>query len=159
MSENRFVVRVYALIINTQREVLLSDEYVLDTFMTKFPGGGLEFGEGTVDCLKREAIEEFGQEIEVMEHFYTTDFFQKSQFHDDVQLISVYYKASFADPIRFKISDKPFDFPENVNGSQSFRWRAIKDLSINELTFPIDRIVAGLLIGKEKSSKLINPEL
>lgn len=142
MSENRLVVRVYALIVNEKNEVLLSDEFVLDTAMTKFPGGGLEFGEGTVDCLKREAVEEFGQEIEVIRHFYTTDFFQRSQFHSNTQLISIYYLAKFIAPIRFKISDHPFDFPENVNGSQSFRWRSIEEMTAQELTFPIDRVVA-----------------
>ncbi|GAJ02545.1 unnamed protein product, partial [marine sediment metagenome] len=50
-----FVVRVYGLIINDKKEVLLTDEYQLGMKMTKFPGGGLEFGEGPVDCIKREA--------------------------------------------------------------------------------------------------------
>jgi len=54
----QFVIRVYGLIINANKEVLISDEYVLKTYMTKFPGGGLEFGEGTIDCLKREFREE-----------------------------------------------------------------------------------------------------
>ena len=141
----RCVIRVYALIINEKREVLLSDEYEVDTLMTKFPGGGLEFGEGTIDCLKREAIEEFGQSIDVLSHFYTTDFFQKALFYDDAQLITVYYKARFTEPIRFKISDKPFDFPEKVNGSQSFRWKAINELTIDDFTFPIDKRVAEML--------------
>jgi ADP-ribose pyrophosphatase YjhB (NUDIX family) len=154
MNENRFVIRVYALILNDKNEVLLSDEFMINTLMTKFPGGGLEFGEGTIDCLKREAVEEFGQEVEVTEHFYTTDFFQKSQFHTNVQLFSIYYMARFTGSIRFKISEKSFDFPENVNGSQSFRWRSIKDMSINELTFSIDRRVAEMLKAIDQSSKL-----
>ena len=145
MSEPHFVIRVYAIIINEKHEALLSDEYMLDTLMTKFPGGGLEFGEGPVDCLRREAIEEFGQEIEILSHFYTTDFYQKSLFHDNAQLICIYYMAKFVAPIQFKISDKSFDFSENINGSQSFRWRSIKELEPNELTYPIDRKVVGLL--------------
>jgi len=145
MNEPRFVIRVYALIINETNEVLLSDEYMLDTLMTKFPGGGLEFGEGPIDCLKREAIEEFGQEIEIESHFYTTDFYQKSLFHDNTQLVSIYYNARFIAPIHFKISEKPYDFPVNTNGSQSFRWRSIKDISISELTYPIDRRMAEML--------------
>ncbi|MEA1897374.1 MAG: NUDIX domain-containing protein, partial [Bacteroidota bacterium] len=72
MKIKHFIIRVYALIINNKNEVLLSDEFRLGTKMTKFPGGGLNFGEGPVDCLKREAIEEFGQEIDISDHFYTT---------------------------------------------------------------------------------------
>jgi len=145
MSEQRFVIRVYAIIINERQEVLLSDEYMLDTLMTKFPGGGLEYGEGPIGCLKREAIEEFGQEIEIVSHFYTTDFYQKSLFHDNAQLISIYYRARFTSQIKFKISEKPFDFLSNINGSQSFRWFSIKELTESELTFSIDKKVVMLL--------------
>jgi len=148
MIDKRFVIRVYALIFNDMGEVLLSDEYVLDTLMTKFPGGGLEFGEGTIDCLKREAMEEFGQSIEVVSHFYTTDFYQKAMFHDNTQLISVYYIARFNEKIRFRVSEKPYDFPEKINGSQSFRWKAISELTSDDLTFPIDKQVATMLKGE-----------
>lgn len=145
MAEKKFVIRVYAIIINEQNQVLLSDEYVLDTYMTKFPGGGLEWGEGPADCIKREALEEFGQAIEIINHFYTTDYFQKALFYDDAQLISIYYQARFTEPIRFKISTKPFDFEGKLNGSQSFRWVGIDQLNPDYLTFPIDKKVAQLL--------------
>jgi 8-oxo-dGTP diphosphatase len=148
MKDQRFVIRVYALILNERNEVLLSDEYMVDTPMTKFPGGGLEFGEGTIDCLKREAMEEFGQPIEIISHFYTTDFYQKALYYENSQLICVYYLAQFTETIRFKISDQPFDFPENMNGSQSFRWQSIKKMQLEELTYPIDRKVAEILKKK-----------
>jgi len=142
---NHFTVRVYALIINEKNEVLLSDEYQLNTKMTKFPGGGLEFGEGTIECLKREAIEEFGQDIEITGHFYTTDFFQKALFLDGYQVISIYYKAKFKEKIKFKISDKPFDFEELKNGNQSFRWQKLENLHPEEFYLPIDKYVANIL--------------
>jgi 8-oxo-dGTP diphosphatase len=145
MKEKQFIIRVYAVIINDKNEVLLSDEYVLDTLMTKFPGGGLEFGEGPIDCLKREALEEFGQTIEIVSHFYTTDFFQEALFYENAQLISIYYKAQFSAPVQFKISDKPYDFAEKINGSQSFRRKVVADLTENDVTFPIDKKVVELL--------------
>lgn len=140
-----FNIRVYGLIISDNKEVLLTDEFQLGQKMTKFPGGGLVFGEGAADCILREALEEFGQEVEIVQHFYTTDFFQKSLFYKDHQLISIYYIIRFKEPVRFRISGKPFDFPEMKNGSQSFRWMKISDLSPEELTFPIDQHVADLL--------------
>lgn len=142
------IVRVYGLIINNQEKVLLSDEFQLGTKMIKFPGGGLEEGEGPADCIKREAIEEFGQEIEILSHFYTTDFFQKAMFFENHQLISIYYRVKFKDAPQFKISRKAFDFEEMINGSQSFRWQSIKDLNIEELSFPIDKKVGLLLKDK-----------
>ena len=93
-------------------QVLVTDEYVYGKYVTKFPGGGLHSGEGTLDCLRREMIEETGQEVEVLEHFYTTDFFVPSAFDPTKQVISIYYLIKFLEPIRFKISDKKFDFAE-----------------------------------------------
>ena len=141
-----FIIRVYGIIFNERLEVLLSDEFQLGMKMTKFPGGGLEFGEGTIDGLKREFKEECnGQEIKNINHFYTTDFFQKALFYDNKQLLCIYYRAELTDPLKFQISKKPFDFQENKNGNQSFRWIKINNLNEAEITFPIDKFVAGKL--------------
>ena len=142
---SQFFIRVYGLIINEIEEVLVTDEFQLGMKMTKFPGGGMNFGEGTIDCLKRELLEECNQKIEAIQHFYTTDFYQKALFWNDQQLISIYYLAKLAEPIMFKISARPFDFPELVNGSQSFRWVSVSEIIPEEFTFPIDKHVAHLL--------------
>ena len=89
-----FNVRTYALIIE-KGKILLSNELINGKEIIKFPGGGVEFGEGIVDALKREAKEEMNSRLENIKHFYTTDFFQKSQFKNTDQLISIYYKADF----------------------------------------------------------------
>ena len=146
----KFNIRVYGLIINDKREVLISDEFQIDMKMTKFPGGGLDFGEGPADCIRRECLEELGQEVEIIDHFYTTDFFQQALFYPDQQLISIYYRIRFKDSVKFKISENAFDFAEMKNGNQSFRWVPINELSADDLTFPVDKHVANLL--KEKFS-------
>lgn len=142
---NHFVIRVYGLFINNNKEILISDEFQLNMKMTKFPGGGMDFGEGTIDCLKREAIEEMGQEVEIIEHFYTTDYFQPAFFYDNYQLVSIYYLAKFKEPVKFKISEKPFDFSELKNGNISFRWEPLISLSEKDMTFPVDQKVVGML--------------
>jgi len=139
-SGGTFNIRVYGLLTNTQNEILLSDEYVLSTYMTKFPGGGLEYGEGTLDCLKREFREELAIDIKIENHFYTTDFFQSAVFFDNTQLISIYYLVSSPEVSKIITTDTPFNFAEK-EGSQAFRWVAIKDLTTQEVTFPIDKIV------------------
>ncbi|MCF8381150.1 MAG: NUDIX domain-containing protein [Bacteroidales bacterium] len=141
----RFNIRVYGILINQNEEVLVSDEYLLDTFMTKFPGGGLEFGEGPEDCIKRECMEEFGQEVEIIRHFYTTGFFQKALFFPDNQLISIYYRIKLLSKPKFEIQSKAFAFREKTNGQQSFRWVKIKEFDPGELNFPIDKVVFELL--------------
>ena len=145
-ESTNFIIRVYGIIINQNKEVLFSDEFQLGMKMTKFPGGGLHFGEGTINCLKREFREECnGQEIKNIHHFYTTDFYQKALFYKNHQLLSIYYFAELQEPLQFKTSEKPFDFEKLENGSQSFRWVQIKNLNVEEVTFPIDKFVARKL--------------
>ncbi|WP_346859549.1 NUDIX domain-containing protein [uncultured Draconibacterium sp.] len=141
-----FTIRIYGLVVNQQQELLISDEYVLETKMTKFPGGGLEFGEGPIDCLIREFKEECnGQEIENLRHFYTTDFYQKALFYQNTQLLSIYYLVDLKAPLKFKISEQPFDFEIVNNWGQSFRWLKIKDIKESDFTFPIDKFVVNKL--------------
>jgi 8-oxo-dGTP diphosphatase len=142
-----FNFRTYAIIINEKNEILLSDEFVFGRRITKFPGGGVELGEGTLDCLHRESIEELGQDIEILHHFYTTDFFQQGYFRKEIQVVSIYYLAKLKEEPKFKISEKPFDFEKDVEGAQSFRWIAIKNLKVEDISLPIDKIVAEMLIG------------
>lgn len=144
-SSRSFVIRVYALIINDQKEVLVTDEFQMGMKMTKFPGGGMKFGEGTIDCLRREIREECNQELDSVQHFYTTDFFQQALFYEDCQLISIYYLAALQMPLNFRISEMPFDFGELKNGSQSFRWLSASGINPEDFTFPIDKHVAHLL--------------
>ena len=139
-----FIIRIYGIVINQKNEILLTDEFQMGMKMTKFPGGGLEYGEGLIDGLKREFKEECnGQKIENIKHFYTTDFFQQALFYNNTQLISIYYLADLKDPVKFKVSESEFDFTETKNGNQSFRWVKIKTLNVDDITFPIDKFVAG----------------
>jgi 8-oxo-dGTP diphosphatase len=139
-----FNVRVYGILIQNKK-VLVTDEYFHDTFITKFPGGGLQFGEGTMDCVKREFLEELNLDVEVLNHFYTTDFFQPSAFDKHKQVISIYYLVKEKAEMKFKTSEKKFDFSEIINNAQSFRWLEIKNLSEDEMTFPIDKKIVTLL--------------
>ena len=143
-----FNVRVYGLLIDEQKRVLVADELVYGHYITKFPGGGLEFGEGTIDAIKREMLEETDIEIEVLSHFYTTDFFQPSAFNPKAQVISIYYRIKALSKINIPTSEKAFDFPEHKDGSIGFRWLSIKSLSESDVTFPIDKKVVTMLSQK-----------
>ncbi|NDC79601.1 MAG: NUDIX domain-containing protein, partial [Chitinophagia bacterium] len=105
-------VRVYGILIDESRRVLVSDEFIRGAYYTKFPGGGLEFGEGTRDCLRREFMEEMGLSVEVGRHIYTTDFYQRSAFNPDHQILSIYYEARALEPIRVSLREAPFQFDE-----------------------------------------------
>ena len=106
--------RVYGILINDANQVLVSDEYIRGNYYTKFPGGGLEFGEGTRDCLRREFMEEMNLNVEVGGHIYTTDFYQKSAFNNAQQILSIYYYAKALEPISVPLKTTPFDLDEKI---------------------------------------------
>jgi 8-oxo-dGTP diphosphatase len=141
----QFNVRVYGLLINNNNEILLSDEHEYNMDFTKFPGGGLEFGEGLTEGLEREFMEECNTPIVITDHFYTTDFFVKSAFNDS-QIISVYYLVKPIAELDIIIKNKPFDFDGEGELLQSFRWMKIDDLRPEDFAFPTDQHVVKLLI-------------
>ena len=147
-----FNLRVYGILLGENKEVLVSDEFIRGQYYTKFPGGGLEFGEGTRDCLKREFKEEMDLEIEVGDHLYTTDFFQMSAFNPEHQIISIYYFVRALEPIRAPLREKPFDFDERElriyaekKETETFRFIDRAAFSAESVTLPIDKVVAGLI--------------
>ncbi len=144
--QEKFIIRVYGIAIQNGH-ILVCDEIWHDTYMTKFPGGGLEFGEGTIECLERECMEEFGQKVDVLSHVYTTDFFQPTLFLKDKQLISIYYRMALPSPELIIMSNARTQFSQKENGLMAFRWMALDQFSPDDLTLPVDKIVAGKVLG------------
>jgi 8-oxo-dGTP diphosphatase len=147
-----FNIRVYGLLINESDQVLISDEEEYGVRFSKFPGGGLEYGEGLIEGLKREFVEECNTEIDILEHFYTTDFFVKSAFNES-QVISIYYLVKPKNELVLRFKEKIFDFDEEGDIRQAFRWKAVTDLNDEDATFPTDQKVIELL--KERWLKKI----
>ena len=150
-----FNIRVYGILLNEHKQVLVSDEYIRGMYITKFPGGGLELGEGTRDCLQREFMEEMNLKVEINDHIYTTDFYQKSAFNPDHQIISIYYFAKAIEAITAPLRSVPFDFDEQqlnayaqTGETETFRFVNWENFSEASVTLPIDKIVATLI--KEK---------
>ena len=141
-----FNVRVYGILLGENKKVLVSDEFIRGQYYTKFPGGGLEFGEGTRDCLRREFKEEMDLEVRIGDHLYTTDFFQMSAFNPEHQILSIYYFVEALEPIRAPLRSKPFDFDEREmkiyaekKETETFRFIDWKDFGEESVTLPIDK--------------------
>jgi len=132
-----FNIRVYGLLIH-ENKILIIREPFAGTMIDKFPGGGLEYGEGLKDCLQRELMEELNLEIEIEKHFYTQDFFLASRFDDSEQIIMVYYKIKAKDISELKVID-----PE----IQELIWMDLKELSPENVTLPTDKLVVEMLLG------------
>ncbi len=131
----RFNIRVYGLWLHNG-QVLVNEELIRGRKVIKFPGGGLDWGEGTIACLQREWMEELNLEIEVLSHFYTTDFFQHSAF-DDSQVISIYYLVS---------GDATATITNNVPEERTY-WLPLSDIDDDTFTLPIDKVVGKMLVG------------
>jgi 8-oxo-dGTP diphosphatase len=147
-----FTIRVYGILLNQKKQVLVSDEHIRGNYYTKFPGGGLESGEGTRDCLKREFMEEMNLRVEIGAHLYTTDYFQMSAFNPSDQIIAIYYFAKPLEPITAPIRTVPFDFDdrekaiyEEKRQTETFRFIDWNDFSPDSVTLPIDKIAAAMV--------------
>jgi 8-oxo-dGTP diphosphatase len=153
MSNFILNLRVYGILITPSKQVLVSDELIRGQRYTKFPGGGLEPGEGTRDCLKREFMEEMNLPVEVGGHLYTTDFFQPSAFHANHQIISIYYRVIPLADFSHLLKNSPFDFGveeqaryEQAGETEAFRLISAEDFSEESVTLPIDKIVSRIIL-------------
>ena len=147
-----FNIRVYGILLNEQKQVLVSDEFIRGGYYTKFCGGGREKGEGTHDCLKREFIEEMNLAVEIVDHLYTTDFYQQSAFNPAHQIVSIYYEVRPLAAITVPLRTEPFQFDEaqlevykNLGETETFRFVNWEHFSADSVTLPIDKVVAGIV--------------
>ena len=130
-------IRVYAIYVNENQELMALDEGYAGEKLVKLPGGGLEFGEGTLQCLHREFAEELNLKIEVLEHFYTQEEFLVSMFRENEQLLTIYYTVNILNLDELKILDESIE---------KVKWISLQEE--NPLPLPIDKIVFEKL--KEK---------
>ncbi len=126
------------MLVNPAGEVLISDELRYGMRFTKFPGGGLEVGEGVIDGLHREFREECGVNIRVLGHIHTTETYIRSAFNNS-QVIGIYYRVQNLEPLRINVRQQPFDFEGTDEPQQAFRWKALDLITADDLTFEIDR--------------------
>jgi 8-oxo-dGTP pyrophosphatase MutT (NUDIX family) len=137
----RFNLRVYGIVINDQGEVLLSHERRNKVEFIKFPGGGVELGEGILDALKREFIEELGVHIDSARLFYLNEFYQASVFKTEDQIISFYYLVTLKlNEIIVGVINKPVGSMDSSD-FERVEWLALTDLTPDQMTFPIDKVV------------------
>jgi 8-oxo-dGTP diphosphatase len=142
-----FTIRVYGICINEHHQILLSDEKYHDQYFTKFPGGGLQYGEGTIDCLKREFNEEYQLQIKITEHFYTTDFFVPSAFHQRAQILSIYYFIELLGTDSIIVSTTKLNLNNDLKQDQKLRWVPLELLFEDSVDFPIDKFVVEKILN------------
>jgi 8-oxo-dGTP pyrophosphatase MutT (NUDIX family) len=139
---SKFNVRLYGIWVKHGR-ILLSFEETKDFSFWKFPGGGLEFGEGTVEGLRREFREELGIEIATYDLYHVNEDFIPSAFNSEDQLISIYYSVNSEDePGRMGFEEMRWGKPYKVQ----FSWIVMEELNSEIFSLPVDRTVAKMLM-------------
>lgn len=154
-SITEITVRVYGLLINNQNEILISNEKIDDIPFTKFPGGGLQLGEGLADALKREFLEELDIEILPAGLFYVTDFFVENYFKPKQQVIAIYYFVKAVSPESVKEINLKQKELESLNKRNLISHKWVKQESVlpSLFSFPAEQKAA------EHFQKRINKEV
>ena len=100
-----FNIRVYAVCIENNKLLVIKEPFA-GSIVNKLPGGGLEFGEGPVDCLKREFKEELNLEITDISPFYIQNHYIPSKINNNKQLVMLYFTCKIKDFNKIKILDE-----------------------------------------------------
>jgi 8-oxo-dGTP diphosphatase len=131
-----FNVRVYALIVKNNR-LLISEEQHGAFFLRKFPGGGLQFGEGVLQALHRELKEELDADVDSASLLCITEDFVVSFLNNQQQVIGVHYLVD----LKQDYSDEFFNnnHLELENGHIQFKWVLIDSLVAEDFTSPVDK--------------------
>ena len=141
-----FNLRVYGLCLDGE-DIWISKEVSEKYQFTKFPGGGLQAGEGLADCLRREWKEETGVEPDSLQFYFVNDFYQESAFNPNQQIFAFYFLVQCK-------------MPDTIIHHDETRWNSRFDVSIyktklselteNDLTFPIDKLVLQMLKNDQR---------
>ena len=133
---SKFNIRVYGIWIKSDK-ILLSHENIDGYAMTKFPGGGLEFGEGSLDCLKREFMEELNVKITRFRLIHVSEKYIPSVFEKNEQVIAVHYLIESDDSI------KNYETVQNTAVGRSnrihFKWHKLSPFLIDDFSFEMDK--------------------
>lgn len=134
----QMIVRVYGFLLNDDGEILVSDEFHYGMRMRKLPGGGLQLGEGAVQTLRRELMEEMEVDLNPSRLVHTTASFIRSVFNPAHQVMGVYYHVPVRDSslvARFK----PEQAVASSNGDVFFSWNRVDELDPMGFTFTMDQ--------------------
>lgn len=138
-------IRVYGLLMHEGR-ILLSRENIADNLYTKFPGGGLELGEGISDCLQREFREEVDISLSQWKLFHLNENFLASAFHQAKQVLSIYFRV-WSDEIRKIKTGDPDKTPLPRPADQVLYWADVQEIQKEPISLPVDVQVVQLLTG------------
>jgi ADP-ribose pyrophosphatase YjhB (NUDIX family) len=139
-ASKTFNIRVYGILENAAGELMISQERYRGWEIIKFPGGGLEWGEGVVDGLRREMREELGLEVAAPRLVHVTEGFVPSAFSPTQQVIAIHYGMRLPGEVQPSALLHVRPEPQGT-GAQILQrfWIKPQDWAADRFTFPIDQ--------------------
>lgn len=133
-----FNIRVYGLLIHNDQLLIVREKFNGE-WIDKFPGGGLEFGEGLRQCLEREFLEELNLTIQVKKHLYTQEELIVSALNPKEQVLMIYYQVE---------TDSLDEFKVNESGIDAVEWKNILALVPEDVTMPTEQKAVKALLAQ-----------
>jgi 8-oxo-dGTP pyrophosphatase MutT (NUDIX family) len=90
VKPSRFRVGAYGLL-RSGDSLLVTRTRTVQGTITNFPGGALELGEGALDALRREFIEETGLQVRPTRLAYASERYHQSPAYPANQLVKLYW--------------------------------------------------------------------
>ena len=112
MKKETIRVRVAGILMNDRNEVLLANHRKNNKSYWLFPGGGVEYGEGVEEALKREFVEELDIKLKKVENlvFMNDTVFPGKKRH----ILNLYFRVTAKADFRVK-PEGPFCHAEFVS--------------------------------------------
>lgn len=129
-------VRVYGFLENAQGQVLVSAERFRGKPLIKYPGGGVEWGEGIREALVREFQEELQLDVAVGDLVFFNEFPVVSAFDPEVQVFSFFYRVTAVGPMSFATQNTVAVPAED--GERAV-WVSKAELTNVPFTYPIEQ--------------------
>lgn len=137
-----FNLRAYG-ILKRDHQVLITYESFKNYDFHKFPGGGVEWGEGLEETLQREFEEELSIGVEVGELFYVNRDFLPSKFFKEDQIFVFYFWIQLKEPLPQRFLKDEFTANE---AHILFKWVDLDEKLIDFFSLPKDIEVAKRLV-------------
>jgi 8-oxo-dGTP diphosphatase len=124
---NRLRVRACGVCVKDDSILLVNHQGISNQDFWSPPGGGIEFGEGAIDCLSREFREEAGLSVKTGNFLFACEFIQHS-----LHAIELFFEVS---PLTDQLhvgSDPEQGSPSIIRAVKFMSWSEIEKLPTNQ---------------------------
>ena len=125
---NKIRIRICGLCIVEENLLLVNHSAITQTNFWAPPGGGLNFGESSEDCLKREYLEETGLTVEVGNFLFACELIKHP-----LHAVELFFKVNPVSTQLIAGKDPEPGSPDIIKGVSFKSWKEIQGIPSNEI--------------------------